>query len=145
MALQINTVQMEIGVRVPKTITIYPLSMADEIKLTNKIASYFQQYQNIKTTAEPIDENDDDFVEKMLSQDDSIDPQFVIFVIKAIEENLIDILKMVCEEEVTLNDITNDQFADLCNLIFDMNFAGTVGKFKSLLTKIRSSFQQTKQ
>lgn len=145
MALQINTVQMEIGVRVPKTITIYPLSMADEIKLTNKIASYFQQYQNIKTTAEPIDENDDDFVEKMLSQDDSIDPQFVIFVIKAIEENLIDILKMVCEEKVTLNDITNDQFADLCNLIFDMNFAGTVGKFQSLLTKIKSSFQQTKQ
>jgi len=148
MGLSVNTTTMAIGVRRFKEVTIYPLSMADEIKLTNTIAKAFQQFQALKLTNDPnFSEDkldDDDYIASVLSKDDEITPEAIVFIIKVIEENLLDILKMVCEEEVTLNDLTNDQFADLCHLIYDMNFAGTVGKFQSLLKKIRSSFQQTK-
>jgi len=164
MGLQINTIQMEIGVRIPKTITIYPLSMADEIRLTNTLTATFQDFQLIqkKDKAERIlssgadgtllgvpNPDDPDFMEKMMAkldedEDDSISPKAIGFIVVAIQDNLLDILKMVCEEEVTLGDLTNEQFADLCSTIFDMNFTGVVGKFQSLLGKIKSSFQQTK-
>jgi hypothetical protein len=128
MSLSPKSTKMEIGVRSTKTIIIYPFSMADEFKFTSTISHIYQTYQELQK-----------------SEEDDVVGQVPKFIISAIEENLVSILAMVCEEEVTLNDITNEQFADICGVIYDMNFSGALGKFLSLWEKIKKSFPQTKQ
>jgi len=126
MSLSTKSIKVEIGVRSTKIINIYPFSMADEFKFTSTISSIYQTYQELQ------------------SSDEDSGTQIPKFIISAIEENLVSILTMVCEEEVTLNDITNEQFADICAVIYDMNFSGALGKFLSLWEKVKKSFPQTK-
>ena len=142
MALNPKSKQLEIGVRASKIISIFPMSMADEIRFTSVIADAFQKYKILNTKVPDWDS--DDILKAMdeAERDNYVQQEAIIFVVSAIESNLLEILKMVCEEEVTLTDITNEQFADLCSLIYDMNFAGAVGKFMGLWKKIKSSFPQ---
>lgn len=152
MALSVKSKLLEIGVRKPKEITIYCLSMADEVKFTSVIAAAYYRFQELskKEPFKPLPEADpseEDIVGYMesLEADSGISPEAVSFLIEAIRDNLTDILKMICEEEVTLADLTNEQFADICEVIYDMNFTGAVGKFQSLWSKIKNIYPQTKQ
>jgi hypothetical protein len=145
MGLNPKSKQMEIGVRASRIISIFPMSMADEIKFTSVIADAFQKYKILNTKVPDWDS--DDILKAMdnAERDNYVQQEAIIFVVSAIESNLLEILKMVCEEEVTLADITNEQFAELCELIYEMNFAGAVGKFMGLWKRIKNSFPQTKQ
>lgn len=125
MSLNPKSMKMEIGVRKVRQVVIYPLSMADELKLTSTISRAFATYSE-------------------LSEQVNAQEEVVNFIVSAIQENLVSIMAMVCEEQVTLEDITNEQFSDVCSLIYEMNFAGALGKFLSLWTRIKKSFPQTK-
>lgn len=127
---------IEIGVRTLRTITIFPMSMADEFKFTSTLTAAFQEFS-------AIEKEESEKLENILPED-TLSPRAVVFIIQSIEKNLMEILKMVCEEPVTMEDITNEQFAELCEVIYDMSFAGAVGKFQSLWNKIKSIFPQTK-
>lgn len=148
MGLNPKSKQLEIGVRTSQIISIFPMSMADELKFTSVIADAFQKYKilSIKTPDwDKISEGDDILAAMDDAQKtDYIQQEAVVFIITAIKDNLIEVLNMVCEEKVTLDDITNEQFAELCELIYEMNFAGAVGKFMGLWKKIKSTFPQTK-
>jgi hypothetical protein len=125
MALNPKSMKMDIGVRTQRQIVIYPLSMADELKFTSTVSDAYSTFSQLQ------EEKDSEL-------------QIAQFIVSAIQENLTSIMVMICEEEVTLDQITNEQFADICELIYDMNFAGALGKFISLWTKIKKSFPQTK-
>jgi len=150
MALVVKSDTLEIGVRSARSITLYCLSMADEVKFTSVIANAFYKFNELnKKEPLPIAESKDpddvvDFMQE-LESDDFFSAEAVSFIITTIQDNLTDILKMICEEEVTLNDLTNEQFADLCEKIYEMNFVGALGKLQSLWKKIKSILPQTKQ
>jgi len=151
MSLAVKSDTLEIGVRSARLITLYCLSMADEVKFTSVIANAFYKFHelNKKEPLPPVEQPDGPdviaFMQELEADGDTFSAEAVSFIITTIQENLTEILKMICEEEVTLNDLTNEQFADLCEKIYEMNFSGALGKFQGLWKKIKNILPQTKQ
>ena len=116
-----QVMELEIGVRNLRNITIYPLSMADQLKTTDLITQALQG-----------------FVDK----GDMKDEVFVGFAIELIKSNLGKILSMATDEEggKLLEDLTNLQGMELVEMIFDMNYASIEGNVKSLAGKVKKLF-----
>ena len=110
----------EIGVRELKEIKIYPLSMADQLSMTNLIT---------------------DTVRKFFEKGDVDDFVFAQFLSKLIEENLETILMMVTDkEQANLEDMTNNQAVAIAEIVYEVNFGSLVKKVKSLLEKVKEQF-----
>ncbi len=110
-----------IGVRELKEITIYPLSMADQLSMTNLITGtvrrFFEKDPNVS------------------------DVEFAQFLSKLVEENLVTILTMVTDEgQANLENMTNNQAVAIAELVYEVNFGSLVKKVKSLLEKVKEQF-----
>jgi|GEM_PF-5576943 hypothetical protein len=121
---------IELGIEELHTYTIYPLSMADEFKL----------FDTISDVAEKISGITDD-------SDDSETTTVVLTIFDVLKENISTVLQMVTKEanRPEMSDIDNEQFTELLELIFDMNFTGSVKNFQSLVGKVKNMFPQTRQ
>jgi hypothetical protein len=116
----------EVGIRNLRDIKIYPLSMADQLSLTDVITKGLQE-----------------FVEQGNEEDMAV----VAAVIQLIKDNLGNILTMVSDEkgEEILKELTNPQALEIAEMIFDMNF-GSLGKnARSLAEKVRNLFPSARQ
>lgn len=110
----------EIGVRNLRNITIYPLSMAAELKLSDLITKVLQA------------------VSKAQDQEDL---EFVSVIVDLIKDNLGAMIEMVTDNEkgeTILSEITNLQAVELAEIIYDINFAGAIKKAIGLFEKVRS-------
>ena len=115
-----------IGVRNLRDIKIYPLSMADQLEMTDILTAGMQEF---------------------VLRGDMEDIAFVGAIVELIKKNLAKILKMVSDEDgdELLKDLTNPQAMEIAELIFDMNF-GSLGKnVQSLAQKIRKLSQSARQ
>ena len=112
---------VEIGVRNLRKITVYPLSMSDQLKLTDLITKS---------------------VTEQLAKADGGELSLVSFIIKMIQENIGKIITMVTDEDAkVLEEISNSQAVEIADILFDVNY-GTVAKnFKSLSEKLTGLFQ----
>ena len=117
--------KFEIGIREIREITIWPLSLADEISFSEKIVSLV-----------------DGFDKSVLSDGEPSDVKATAYIIEAIQNNLVELLVYVTDDKVSLSDLDNEQFVDLCTIIFEMNFDGAAGKIKRLLNRIKNLFPQ---
>jgi len=130
-ALNPQVSEVKIGIRKLRTIKIYPLSMADQSKvtaiLTKEIAKFFAGRD---VNSIPVME-------------------FIDFIIKAIQKNFVEILKYITDPEDVgdyskiLSEISNLQAAEIASLVYEVNYAAlaNVKNVKSLLNLIKSSFQ----
>lgn len=132
----------EIGVRNLRDITIWPLSLADELEFSEKIIGLVDNFDSVVnqplSVIPPVD--DDDVIS--VEEEDNIELRIATYILSAIKEHLIELLIYMTDEEVTLKDLDNEQFIELCELIFDMNFDGAAGKIKRLLNKVKNLFPQ---
>ncbi len=138
--------KVEIGVREIKEITLWPLSLADELAFSEKIVGLVEGYEAI--TNQPLPEIPEDATEeqlKALLNSPNAEVQIATFVIKAIKTNLLELLSYVSDDEVTLHDLDNELVVGLTEHIYEMSFAGAVGKGKLLLVKVKGLFHQKKQ
>ena len=112
---------VEIGVRNLRKITVYPLSMSDQLKLTDLITKS---------------------VTEQLAKADGGELSLVSFIIKMLQENIGKIITMVTDEDAkVLEEISNSQAVEIADVLFDVNY-GTVAKnFKSLSEKLTGLFQ----
>ena len=111
---------VEIGIRNLRNITIYPLSMGDQLKLTDLI---------IKAITDQVGDG--------AGADLS-----VAFIVKVIHENIGKILTMVSDEkETVLYELSNLQAIAIADIIFDVNYGSVAKNFKSLSEKLMGLFQ----
>ena len=111
---------VEIGIRNLRKITIYPLSMGDQLKLTDMI---------IKAITDQI--------EKAGSADLT-----VAFIVQVIHENIGKIITMVSDEkETVLDELSNSQALEIAEILFDVNYGSVAKNFKSLSEKLTGLFQ----
>ena len=112
---------VEIGIRNLRKITVYPLSMSDQLKLTDLITKS---------------------VTEQLAKADGGELSLVSFIIKMLQENIGKIITMVTDEDAkVLDEISNSQAVEIADVLFDVNY-GTVAKnFKSLSEKLTGLFQ----
>ena len=147
---QIQTV--EVGVKELQKVTIYPLSMADQFKLSDIIANAITEYSDGESKKENAllewkEKYKDDWeshIKEMPEQ--SSDVEMFQIISSAIQENLITILDLITETEkaITLDDMTNDQFAELCEVIYSVNYESAMGKLQALFQRAKNAFQLKK-
>lgn len=111
---------MEVGTKELREVTIYPLSMADQFKMTDAVVNVFKQFDELK----PMELGD---------------AAIVVAVISLIEENIQTILELIIDEEEKLefSELTNLQFSLLVENIYEVNYAGTIKKFQDLVGRVK--------
>lgn len=109
-----------IGIKKLRKISIYPLSISDQSKLTSSISTAVLEVMAVK----------DEGNIKILS------------VVKdLISDNISKILSFVSDEgEKVLEEISNDQLLDIIEVVFEVNYASLEKKTRSLLTKLAKVF-----
>ena len=111
---------VEIGIRNLRKIKVYPLSMSDQLKLTDMVT---------KSATEQMAKGDGDIA-------------IVSFVLQLIQENLSKIITMVTDEKAdVLEHLSNSQAVELADVLFDVNYGAVAKNFKSLSKKLTGLFQ----
>jgi len=126
MALNPRIKELDLGVEELTTYKIFPLSMADEFKISDIIAKAMAEIANVEGGGDVV------LINKVLA---------------VIKDNLGTIIEMVTKKDnrPKMDDMDNVQFSELAELIFDVNFAGAIKNFRSLVDKVKSLFQSTGQ
>ncbi len=127
-------VEVEIGIRSLRKITIYPLSVTDQFKMSDLITKALQKFF-LRGTSKKVDK-------KKLAQDD--DMEFVAFLINLIQKNLAKILEFICDEErpaLLLDDMSNLQLSEVVKTIYEVNYEKPRKNVESLLDQIKDLFQ----
>jgi len=112
-------IEVMIGTKTLKKIKVYPLSMGDQLKMTQLIVSTLQQLYTKK--------EDDNFA-------------FAETVRATISSNLEEILKLVTDEENVISNISNLQGLEIAEHIYEMNYEAIEKKVKSLIEKVTKTF-----
>ena len=109
---------VEIGIRELREITVYPLSLSDQISLSKIIAGAASEYVN---------------------SEDQSDMAFAAFISKAINENLANILTLVTDEKggTILGEITNTQAVNIAEILYEVNYGGVIKNVRSLMEKVK--------
>lgn len=114
-------VDVEIGIRNLRKIRVYPLSMADQMKMTDIIV-------NAAMTA-------------MKQGNDMAIPAFIL---KLLQDNVGKVIAMATDEpepEEVLSEISNLQAIEIAEALFDVNYGAVAKNFKSLSGKMKEMFQ----
>ncbi|RLA02595.1 MAG: hypothetical protein DRQ42_00195 [Gammaproteobacteria bacterium] len=109
--------KLEVGTRSLREIEVYPLSLADEIKLSKIIGDGLISFYES-------------------SKGDVSNETTVNFILEVIINNLGDVLEMVTED-VELSEVSNDQALDIAEIIYEVNFETVTIKVKGLFEKIQ--------
>lgn len=122
---QIRTI--DIGVRKLRKLTVYPLSLHDELALTDIITVAIAGFMESK-------------------QAKMNDLAFVNFVLSVIKKNISKIIEFVSDESSeVLKEITNPQASKLVEIIYKENFEDISKNLKSLSEKMKTAFQLERQ
>ena len=114
-----------IGTRNLRELTVFPLSVGDQLSMTSVITEALESFRNA----------DDD--EEMAG-----------VVIALLQKNLPMILEFVTDSdketpEELLRDITNAQVLDIAQIVYEQNYAGFLKKAKSLFEEVIKKAEST--
>lgn len=117
--------ELEIGIRERRVITLYPLSIASELKITDLITSILVAYSMAQEGA-----------------DDNVGT-LQLFV-DLFKKNLPQIIEAVtCEEkagEEIAGEMDNEQFLDFVDILIEVNFEGAAKKGPKLAGRLKGLF-----
>lgn len=114
-----------IGTRELREVKIYPLSLADEVKFSDILATEFAKY--LEASDKMSDEESGIAVAKS--------------ILKLVKSNIIKLLRLVTDEKIELEDLTNSQLTEIAEVIYDVNFGSISKNWKSLFEKVKAIFQ----
>ncbi len=120
---------LNIGVKQLRSVHFYPLSMSDQFKLTETLANVINDMGN------NIDMNNASIMEALS------------FVRDVISQNLETILTYVTteEERPSIDEITNNQFYEIVDAIFTVNYEGILKNSSNLIERVRTQINQIKK
>ena len=132
---QIQTI--EIGVRSLRAVEIFPLSLSDQTKTARILAKAFQEVMGRLSSFEESKEDGDGNLVSIAAQLSDID--VVEFIASAIQDNLEIILKLVVDENetISMDELTNEQFYELAEIVYVVNYEVASKNFVTLLKRVR--------
>jgi len=114
--------EVNVGIKEIRKVKIYPLSMTDQFKLTESLSQVINEMSSGMDLSNLANEEVLEFMQRILS------------------ENLIQVLEYVTTEEdrPTLDELTNNQFYEIANVLFEVNFEGLIKNFMNLFERAKS-------
>jgi len=108
--------EVKIGTRQLRSLTIYPLSIADQQKASGMITEVMKYF------SEAGEKSDDE--------------AFIKNVIGIIAKNIEKVLKILCDEDAVgkdiLSELTNNQISEIADIVYEVNYKEISKKFQSL-------------
>ena len=124
---------VEVGIKQVRKIKLYPLSIQDQMTLSDLVAETFFAF----------------FLTEDESRKEKTDAEILSFAIETVKINLGLILELVTdpESEVSLKEIDNAQGSQIALAIVEMNYTNeeTVKNVKSLFEKVKGLFPSKRQ
>jgi len=113
--------EVSVGTNELRKITLYPLSMADQFKMTDAIVDAARQFSVIN----PKELNDAAIVATMVTM---------------VEDNLQDLFNLLLAEgeKITFEELTNSQFTEIVEIVFEINYETSIKKFQDLIGKVKT-------
>lgn len=131
-------VQVQVGVRQVREVILYPLSMADQLALPDQIVSAVAQMG--KLDAKDLATSAAKSLKGKAEEGSDKDMATVKIVMDLIVKN-IDYILEKSMDGVTMTDLTNEQFVDIVDAIFTVNYEATVGKAMDLVQRVKRLFR----
>ena len=122
-----DAAKVQVGARTIREIIIYPLSISDQMQLTDKfseIVQKFSEFDSNKMTNEDAIKFFKDFLSDNL-------PEFMEFVVNP-NENAVP----------TLDEVTNKQLAEIAENVFRINYEDMIKNFKDLFKRAQEAMNQ---
>lgn len=121
---------MKYGKKESKELQIYPLSLGDEAKMTTAIADFFIK---IRKSA----------------SDGVTDFNYIPIFMESVKENIDVVVKLACcfengEEVEVVNNMTNAQFVEFCNIVWETSFEEAVKNGQNLVNKVKKVLPLTR-
>ena len=116
-------VEVEVGLRSLRKLTLYPLSVTDQFKMSDLIMKALQ---------------------KFFLKGDQEDVAFVAFVLDLIRKNIVKVLEFICDEErpsSLLDDMSNLQLSEVVKTIYEVNYEKPGKNVESLVDQVKNLFQ----
>jgi hypothetical protein len=118
---QIRTI--EIGIRELREVMVYPMSLADQLKLSDLITDSLAKLQSVSELNSSVG--------------------LISFILNLIKEKSSFVLKMVLDEnedpDEFMGNISNEQFVEFVKLIIEVNFDPISKNLKGLLKKAETA------
>lgn len=118
-----QVMNMKIGIRDLRKINVYPLSVADQLEMTDMITEAIGAFFALDAEGK---------------MEEGPPMEFVVFVFNLIKENIGEIITKVTGEEdsdAVLADMSNNQLAELVEIVYKENFEGPFGRLVDLFQK----------
>lgn len=138
---QITTV--EVGVKSLREVTIFPLSLADQTKTARILAKAFQEVMEKLASFGGEDKTSgDEGLASMAKQLSDID--VLEFISSIIEGNLEVVLGLVVDEneKILIEELTNEQFYRLVEIIYEVNYESTSKNFLALVKRAKGTISE---
>lgn len=118
--------EISVGTKELRKVTIYPLSMADQFKMTDAIVDAAAQFSVLDATK-------------------LNDMTIVATMITMIEGNLQDLFKLLLDEDeqVAFTELTNEQFTDIVSIVYEVNYENSIKKFQDLIGRVKMALPKT--
>ncbi|MCE5226097.1 MAG: hypothetical protein LLG05_09610 [Porphyromonadaceae bacterium] len=125
-----NIREIQYGKKELHSLSLYPLSLADQFTVTDIVTEIAQQLMDAK------------------NKGITSDVVFVTATMKILQENISKVLALIAditvkESDEIIKQLTNDQLMDLLNHVWEVNFEPLAKKGKSLLEKGKQMFVST--
>jgi hypothetical protein len=122
-----NIKTVTVGTREIKDVKIYPLSVADQLHMTDVITEVIQTF--------------------ILSNvDKKNDVEVVLFIVNAIKENAATILDLVSDSgQLLLSDLSNSQLLEICQIVFEVNYSDVLKNSKDLFKNFQTLMEEPKK
>jgi len=110
---------VQVGIKSVRDITIYPLSISDQLKLSEDISEILGKLSTIDKLGE----------EEVIKE-----------FINLIRVNLAKILSYVLDEkeEIDFGELTNTQLSEIATIIYSVNYKDVLGNLKDLIQKAKT-------
>jgi hypothetical protein len=138
---QITTV--EVGVKSLREVTIFPLSLADQTKTARVLAKAFQEVMGkLSSFGEEDVISEGESLASMAKQLSDID--VMEFIASAIQDNLKIVLGLVVDEneKILMEELTNEQFYTLVEIIYEVNYENASKNFIALVKRAKGTISE---
>ena len=129
---------IKIGVRDLREVHLYPFTLGDQFKFSDIITDAMKEF----TASDLLSQTS---AEMSAEESFELNAKIINFVLEIIQKHLPELISIItCEELKSIDEITNTQFMEIVEYVFDINYGEPSKNAKSLLTRAKNIFQLRK-